>query len=134
MNVCSGCGSRIYTGFDPIQDDTIKPEAGSLERNEAKVPPMTGSQKFKHGIGPKGRMIVDREWHQRIVLCGDNERGETNGIEEISRGLRSVIICGRTEPEKRGGKAVVELPDIPDLIQAFRTIRARRHGTLPSNS
>jgi peroxiredoxin Q/BCP len=69
-----------------------------------------------------GRVVVDAEGHERIVLGVNEQRRDLDVLEELIGGLRSEVIGRRSKAEERGGVVVVEIDDGVDFGQVVQRV------------
>ena len=65
-------------------------------------PPCSTATRRKLRIGREGRVIVDGERDQRIVLGLHQQRRHADAIQELIGRLRGVVIVGGAEAEMPG--------------------------------
>jgi len=81
---------------------------------------MLGGDQSQVGIGRECRMIIRRKRDQRIILGLYQKSGHADLVQELIGRLSGVIIVGASKAERMGREAVIEIEDIPDLIEALQ--------------
>ncbi len=62
-------------------------------------------------IVSKDRIVIDLEWHQRIVFRRNDQCRNTDRRQKMNRRLSGVIVRRRAKPKQRRRESIVELPD-----------------------
>src|SRR5580704_5779223 len=87
-------------------------------------------QQLQVRIRPDGRVIVNRERDQRIVLGLHQQRGNADALQELIGRLRCVVVVSSAEAKRLGREPVVEIVDVSNQIQAGQVEYSRREPLL----
>ena len=73
-------------------------------------------------------MTVHLKGNQRVVFCGNNQRGNSDLVQKAAGALGLVIVRRSAEPEERSREAIIKLPDGGNRIEPIGAVELWREG------